>query len=291
MVKLFSRSSQEKSSKPRTPITLGWLGFIGGLLKVVSALYLVFILGLFSSVKSVLASAERLALQLESQGGFEPGDAAALVAYITGGLRSILAGNALGIAAALFLWILGTILFSREWERIAGYWPSIARRAFHLFTWLSRLGALAAGVVTGLILSRLSGDMSSIAAGVRLSYIVATLYLLPLLPPVVYSLLSLKYPPPSSRAGVLLLLAGAVLYVYSMYSVIQAFRPLSAVAGPLEEVLRGGLNQHSEAELVNGFIEALRILMDRVRNTLIALALASAFYTLGFAVIGFRRRP
>ncbi|MCE4603662.1 MAG: hypothetical protein F7B20_01695 [Aeropyrum sp.] len=287
MVGLFSRLLRRGGEKPHP--MLGWEGFLGGLLKVVAAYYLVFVIGLFSGLKTVLEGAEARVASLEAAGQVSAQDVIAVLEFLAVGVETRFREEALGILAGLVLWILGGYLFSREWDRLTQYWPPLIVRAFRAFVWLSRVVALLAGIATGFILSRLSGDVAAFLASLRIYSLIAILYIMPLLPPAVYSLIALLFPPPSSRAGVLLLVAGAVLYVYSMYSVIMAFRPLSALSGPIEEVLTSGLGGQAGIDLLYGVLRATEILVERLRNTIISLALATALYTLGFALIGFRK--
>lgn len=253
-------------------------GIVGALARVVAGLYLVYVADPFSEAKDILdgyrATAEAVASAAE---------AVALLEQIALSIVERLLAGAPHVAAALTLWIAGTILFSSSWNRLASEWPSHVKLLYSASVWALRIAALVGGAATYLIISRASGEMAQLLEALRVSWLLATLYAAPLLTPVIYTAISIAYPPRGRRAGLALLLLGASLYVYSVYSVVTAFRPLSEVAPLLKELMENPLAVQP-GEALSRALAAAEVAIDRLKGTLKALIAASVAYAAGFTV-------
>ncbi|MCE4610636.1 MAG: hypothetical protein F7B17_01535, partial [Desulfurococcales archaeon] len=154
-------------------------GLAGGVLKAVAGFYLVFFTSLFTGVREVLEAARRelVAANLSSITGVE--------SVVMGALeeaKSVLQGDALDIAFGVGLWALGTLLFAREWSRLASYWPGWARKAYAVVGWGLRLAAVAAGVLTaGIVSKALGGELPEVVEAFRSTWLFTHLYAAPLL--------------------------------------------------------------------------------------------------------------
>lgn len=149
--------------------------------------------------------------------------------------------------------------------------------------WALRAVAVGGGVATYLLITRASGELAQLLNALRISWLLATLYAAPLLSPVIYTALSLAYPPRGRRFGLALLLVGASLYAYSVYNVITAFRPLSQVAPLLQELVYNP-SAVEPGEVLASVLAAAEVAVDRLEGTVQALVAASIAYAAGFAL-------
>jgi len=253
-------------------------GIVGALLRVAAGVYLVYVADPFAQAKAIIEEYRVAAASVT--------DAAAafrLLEALTVTLTERLLAGAPHVAAALAAWIIGTILFSSSWNRLASAWPEWVRRFYFISVWALRAAAIGGGIATYLILSRASGEVAQLLEALRISWLLAALYAAPLLSPVIYTTLSLLYPPRGRRAGLALLLVGAALYAYSVYSVVTAFRPLSQVAPLLNQLAENPLGLEA-GEVLASLLAAAEIAVDRLEGTVKALIAASLAYAAGFTL-------
>ncbi len=263
-------------------------GLLGGVMKSIAGFYIVFFTGLFAGVREALEAAKS-GLEAASLGS-----ARSIEAVLLGSLEeawNTVSSEALDIAFGLGLWASGTLLFASEWWRLSSYWPGWARRLYNAASWGLRLAAIAGGLATASVVSRVAGGaLPEVLDAVRSTWVFTHLYAAPLLSPVIYTLIALKYPPRGARAGLIVMLVGSLFYVYSIYSVVTAFRPLAEVSEALAEAYEAGSPDEAVRELAYSLIEAGLVAVDRFQAATIAVSTATLIYTLGFAVIALRGR-
>lgn len=252
-------------------------GAAGGLLRAAAGFYLVYYSGLFSSVKSVL-NEYRIKAYMVAQDGFQ---AALFTERLILDVIASMRGEAAEVAAAAAAWLAGTLLFAASWSRLMESWPAPARRLYSLSVWALRVAAASAGAASYLIISG-PGWVEGVVNALRLSWLLAVLYAAPLLAPIIYTLLSLAFSPRGRRLGLAFLTLGALLYAYSLYSVITAFRPLAEVSPILSSLLMGDPAGGSVGDVLSRLIAAAEAAADRLAGTVKALSLASIAYSVGF---------
>ena len=253
-------------------------GIAGALLRVTAGLYLVYVADPFSRAKEIIDK-----YRVQAPAAHDAAAALRLVESLAVELTEKLVAGAPQVALAAALWIAGTLLFSSSWNRLSSEWPEWVRRFYWLTVWGLRAAALGGGLATYLLLSRASGELVQLLEALRVSWVLAALYAAPLLAPVIYTALSIAYPPRGRRLGLSLLLVGAALYAYSVYSVITAFRPLSEVAPLLKELASNPLSV-DPGEVLSSALSALEVAVDRLEGTVKALVAASVAYAAGFTL-------
>lgn len=252
-------------------------GVAGGLLRAAAGFYLVYYSELFSSVKYVLDEYKMKAYMVAP-------DALQVALFTEKLILDIMAsirGEIAEVVAALAAWLAGTLLFSASWSMLITSWPSYVRKMYDLSVWGLRAAAISAGVASYLIISG-PGWVEGVVNALRLSWLLAMLYTAPLLAPIIYTLLSLAFSPRGRRLGLAFLTLGALLYAYSLYSVITAFRPLAEISPILSSLLRGEFTGNAVGDILSRLIAAAEVATDRLAGTVKALSLASIAYSAGF---------
>ena len=255
-------------------------GVIGGLLRTVAGLYLLYVSQVLPRLGELLAQARA---GVESAASLE--DLAGSLWDAASSGIGVLAGELPGVLLALLLWVLGGWLLNSGWGRLSRLWPGWVRAAFRVLDII--LGVvLVIGLLYPLRILYLIASNAGLEEILPSARLLLLIYIAPLTLPILKALATIYYSQGGkrSRAGLLLLALGGAVYLYTMYLVYTAFNPIHAIIVHIDNMPpQPGLGQAKQLALAG--IDALTILLERTEMAIKALTTASILYTIGFLLV------
>ncbi|MEB3774457.1 MAG: hypothetical protein GSR86_05995 [Desulfurococcales archaeon] len=251
-------------------------GVVGGFLRVVAGVYLIYFSGLFEGLLGAIAAGFG-----GVEGAGSVGEIVSALWLVGDGVIGSLRGVFWGVVASALLWIVGGFLLNSAWGRLSRLWPGWVRLLFRVLELLFTFLFLAALLYPVKVLSLVAGHVGFLGL-LPLARYVVVFYLLPLTIPVLKALATLYYSTErQSRIGVSLLVLGGLFYLYTAYLAYTAFNPVREIVSHLEEAAWDqGLDRAKDIALAG--LGAARVLVERTRLIVSALTTASIAYTVAF---------
>ena len=264
------------------------LSGLGGLARFLAGVYLVYFLGVFQAVY----------LELE-RASFDVRYNAYNIDYVgerlnvaTANIINSLESSLAPLAIIALVWIIGGILLASGWDHLRFKWPGRIRLLYS-FTVYAIYAILALAIlypalkVFGALEHLGSMELVEAIRPLGETFIVPHAYALPLILPLVRSILVVRYSEVGRVAGALLIL-GSILYLVGAYNVYQAIKPFTVIREHWTKLTSTGFTEEGLIELSIVTLETSQLMILRVIELVKVLALASLLYGLAFITMNRR---
>ncbi len=260
---------------------------LGGLARFLAGVYLLYFLGVLQTIYLELESAS-LDIGYNASIDYVGERLNVAVANIIYALEGSLAP----LAVIVLVWIIGGLLLAYEWDHLRSKWPRRVRLLYSLLVFATYAILVLATLDPTLKVFRLLERQSSMGLVKALEPLGETLivphaYALPLMLPLVRSVLAVRYSGTGRIAGSLLIL-GSILYLVGAYNVYQAIRPFTVIRERWAELASTGFTEEGLVELSIIVLETSQLTMLRVIELVKVLAIASLLYGLAFMLMSRR---
>ncbi len=261
---------------------------LGGLARFLAGVYLVYSLGILQAIYLELERA-RLDIMYSAHS----------IDYVeermgvaTSNIIYSMESSLVPLIIIALIWIIGGILLASGWDHLRSRWSTRIKllysfTVFAIYTILALAILYPALKLFGVLEHLSSIKLVDVLRPLGETPIVPYIYALPLILPLVRSILVAKYGGAGKIAGAFLVL-GSILYLLGAYNVYQAIRPFTVIREHWTKLISMGLTEEGLIELSIVTLETSQLMVLRVIELVKVLALASLLYGLAFIIMSKR---